>query len=108
MILGLVLGILQTSLNALPHPLLCGQLGIELLILLLGSSQGPVGLSAEVGLNLSLIPSVLDPFLGRKDLLNDSRKSNKTLHEISKQEDLHSVRGTKLKNSPKLSPISET
>ena len=87
LILGLVLGILQTSLSALPHPLLCGQLGVELLILLLGSSQSPVGLDAEVGLNLSLIPSVLDPFLGSEDLLNGPRKSNKTLHEISKQKD---------------------
>ena len=87
LILGLVLGILRSSLSALSHPLLCGQLGVELLILLLGSSQGPVGLGAEVGLNLSLIPSVLDPFLCSKDLLNGSRKSNKTLHEISKQED---------------------
>ena len=51
---------------------------------MLGSSQGPVGLGAEVGLNLSLIPSVLDPFLGSKDLLNGPHKSNKTLHEISK------------------------
>ena len=87
LILGLVLGILRSSLSALPHPLLCGQLGVELLILLLGSSQGPVSLGAEVGLNLSLIPSILNPFLGNKDLLNGPRKSNKTLHEISKQED---------------------
>ena len=87
LILGLVLGILWSSLSALPHPLLCVQFGVELLILLLGSSQGPVGLGAEVGLNLSLIPSILDPFLCSKDLLNGSCKSNKTLHEISKQED---------------------
>ena len=87
LILGLALGILQTRLSTLSHPLLCVQLSIELLILLLGNSQGPVGLGAEVGLNPGLIPGILDPFLGNKDLMDGLHKSNKTLHEISKQED---------------------
>jgi len=77
LILSLVFGILQTSLSTLPHPLLCGQLGIELLVLLLGSSQGPVGLGAKVGLNPSLIPSILDPLLSSENLLDCLCKSNR-------------------------------
>ena len=77
MILSLVLGILQIGLNTLPHPLLHGQLGIELLVLLLNSSQGPVGLGTEVGLNLSLISGILDPLLGHKNLLDSLHINNK-------------------------------
>ena len=76
LVLNLVLGILLTSLSILPCPLLRDQLGVKLLVLLLGSSQGPVGLGAKVGLNLDFISSILDPFLRHKNLL-DSLHINK-------------------------------
>ena len=49
----------------------------EFLVLLLHGSQGLVGLSMEVGLNLGLVPSVLDPFLSYVNLLDSMHKNDK-------------------------------
>ena len=70
LILSFVLGIFQIGLSTLPHLLLRGQLSGELFVVLLGSSQGPIGLGAEVGFNPSLISGILDPLLGHKNLLD--------------------------------------
>ena len=45
------------------------------MILLLNSSQGLAGLSTEVGFNPSLIPGILDPLLGHKNLLDSCTKT---------------------------------
>ena len=59
----------------------------EFLVLLLHGSQGLVGLSVEVGLNLGLVPSVLDPFLSYKNLLDSLHKSDKGIPcKIEKEE----------------------
>ena len=79
LILSLVLGIFQTGLSTFLRPLLLGQFSGEPLDLLLVTSQGLVGLNTEVGLNLSLVPSILDLLLGHKNLLDslhiNSRRS---------------------------------
>ena len=79
LILSLVLGIFQTGLSTFLRPLLRGQFSGEPLDLLLGTSQGLVGLDTEAGLNLSLVPSILDLLLGHKNLLDslhiNSRRS---------------------------------
>ena len=79
LILSLVLGIFQTGLSTFLRPLLRGQFSGEPLDLLLVTSQGLVGLNTEVGLNLSLVPSILDLLLGHKNLLDslhiNSRRS---------------------------------
>ena len=58
-------------------PLLSNQLAIKLFIFLLKCAQSLIGLGAEVGLNLSIIPSVLDPFLDYKNFLDSLCKKNK-------------------------------
>ena len=45
------------------------------MILLLNSSQGLAGLKTEVGFNPSLIPGILDPLIGHKDLLDSYTKT---------------------------------
>ena len=73
----MVLGVLQTGLNTPSCPFLDYQLGCKLLVLLLGDAQGPIGLSAEIGLNPSFIPRVLDPFLNHNNLLDSLHMGSK-------------------------------
>ena len=77
LILSLVLGIFQTGLSTFLRPLLRGQFSGEPLDLLLVTSQGLVGLNTEVGLNLSLVPSILDLLLGHKNLLDSLHINSK-------------------------------
>lgn len=76
LILSLILGIFQNGLSAFPRSFLRGQPNDELLVFLLGDSQGLVGLDAEVGLNSGLVPSILDPFLSHKKLSNSLHINN--------------------------------
>ena len=84
LILSLDLGIFQTSLNTLSHPILRSLLHVELLVFLLSDSQGPVGLGTEVGLNSSLILGILDPFLSYKNLLDSLHINNRGVREKKK------------------------
>ena len=70
LVIGLVLGILQAHLGTQTHPFLSNQLTGKLFIFLFKSAQCLVGLDMEVGLNLSIIPSVLDPLIGYKNFLD--------------------------------------
>ena len=47
------------------------------MVLLLYGSQSLVGFGAEVGLNLGLVPGVLDAFLNYKNLLDSLHKNDK-------------------------------
>ena len=79
LILNLVLYILQLSLSAPTCPLFNSQLSGQLLVFLLHGPQGLIRLSAEVGLNPSLISGVLDPFLSYKNLLGNLHKNDKRI-----------------------------
>ena len=85
LILSLVLGIFQTSLSTLSHLILRSQLYVELLVLLLSGSQGPVGLGTEVGLNSSVILGILDPLLSHKNLLDSLHINNRGVREKKKK-----------------------
>ena len=85
LILSLVLGIFQTSLSTLSHLILRSQLYVELLVLLLSDSQGPVGLGTEVGLNSSVILGILDPLLSHKNLLDSLHINNRGVREKKKK-----------------------
>ena len=86
LILSLVLGIFQTSLSTLSHLILRSQLYVELLVLLLSGSQGPVGLGTEVSLNSSIILGILDPLLSHKNLLDSLHINNRGVREKKKKE----------------------
>ena len=85
LILSLVLGNFQTSLSTLSHLILRSQLYVELLVLLLSGSQGPVGLGTEVGLNSSVILGILDPLLSHKNLLDSLHINNRGVREKKKK-----------------------
>ena len=70
LVLNLVLDVLQACLGIQTHPLLSNQLTGKLFIFLFKCAQCLVGLGVEVGLNLSIIPSVLDPLIGYKNFLD--------------------------------------
>ena len=92
LILSLVLGIFQTSLSILSHPILRSQLYVELLVLLLSVSQGPVGPGTEVGLNSSLILGILDPLLSHKNLLDSLHINNRGVREKKKKKKIKNKR----------------
>ena len=77
LVFSFVLGILQPRLDAFPRLLLYSKLSSQLLVFLLQGSQGLGDLGSVVGLNPSLIPSVLDPFLRYKNLLGNLHKNDK-------------------------------
>ena len=75
--LNLVLSILLAGHSALSLPLLSCQFYRELLVLLLRRAQGLVGISAEVGLDPSLISGIPHPFLGCKHLLDGLHRNDR-------------------------------
>ena len=77
LLLNLVLGILQASLSTLPPPLLSGQLCNKLLVLLLNYAQCLIGLDTKVGLNPSLIMSILPPLSGHKYLVDGLHRNDR-------------------------------
>ena len=87
LILSLVLGNFQTSLSTLSHLILRSQLYVELLVLLLSGSQGPVGLGTEVGLNSSVILGILDPLLSHKNLLDSLHINNRGVREKKRKKE---------------------
>ena len=77
LLLNLVLSVLQAGLSTLPPPFLNSQLRSELLVLLLNCAQGLTSLSTKVGLDPSLIPSILHPLPGHEYLLDGLHRNDR-------------------------------
>ena len=77
LLLNLVLGVLRAGLSTLPPPLLSSQLHNKLLVLLLNYTQCLVGFGTKVGLNPSLILSILHPLSGHEYLLDGLHRNDR-------------------------------